>query len=355
MIELGKKIIGWGAKIGILAAILFGAFFFVYGNVDIPEGRPVAQFRGVIEPSLQHALMMPVRGDLDRIKATGFTTVSIHPLHPVMFGKVRTIPFQRTLIAFFVKRAHIEGLSVFLSPMVGSPLKRPIDEEMAVDPVFQDDVADIALNWAEFAKRYDIELYAPLYNAETVLGRDGATHWAEEIVSDIRERFDGRIAFKQGNCVVPAEDPAALRVVSQALSAGESSQDIGLYFSDCRGFDYLMFDFFAPTEVRNIDGITADLGVALRAANAHAARSGSKGVIACGLTVPLGRVASAALIPGPVLTADEQASVALQTMKTAMDAVDGAFYFGWRFTGYGLAGTPAEEAVRSLLTDAPAR
>ncbi len=339
-LKIFLKILG-----GVFAFLfLIWLCFFISVNFNIPQGVKVDYIKGIWEPAPPGFWAFSKTSDLKRIKENKFNTISIGPYYPIISGKPRNIPGQKTFIAYITKKAHKNGLAVHIAPNLIGP---GIDPRVK-HPEFKDTLTKIALDWARFAEKYHINLFSPLNEADVILGNEDGSKWGQEILPKIKEIYKGELAFKSGELIVDKEKVEPdFTFKSESISKEWGGIDLSLKFPQTKGYDYLMIDTFPLNETTDIEKFYNDLKVILALANQKAEENGNKGVMIGEFGIPTFKPESIKkIMPGKVVSKESQAEFIDSYLETAIPMTRGVIHCGWILTGYGIKETPSEEVFK---------
>jgi hypothetical protein len=329
-------------------AVLVGSLLYLNAQFDIPEAVKNEGIRAIEEPNFLRQFV--ATRDFPRMKETGFNTVVVTVPNPLVSGKPRVIPLAQSAAAFIVKKAHLNGLSVMLVPEVTYEKAEP---SLFSSDVFKDELVDVARVWAEFAERYNVEYFVPLKNPPTMLGQKKAAVFAAEVLPEVRERYKGKVIADCGNGLLLESTEGVTPLFSACMSTNDRPANVYVAVPDIRAYDYVMFTFVPPAEVRNFDLYATDARRAISALKKAALRRGSGSVLVRGLTAPVSPTTFFGETYGPVVTEGQQAELVSRMLEAVSDLNVGFVLCGWGDASFGLKGRPAEAAARKVLSPAP--
>ncbi len=323
-----------------MLVVVWGGLF-IYGNTSIPEGVTVDYVKGVWEPMAPFIFLT----DVDRVKATGINTISIGPYTPN-----RLMSFlMKPLMAAVVKRAHQKGLAVHLAPVSWGPGFSADDPHLQME----EQLTKTAIEWAQFSEKYHVDFYSPQNEPDVVLGIEGVEGWVKEILPKVKEHYKGTLVLKLGT-MMTEPDLETYRVRFATWGEYDPNRIVYLFFPESIGWDYLMVDIFPPDEMDRPEYFPEDLGRYLDAARDWADKQGNKGVMVGEFAYPRGKpefLEIGEIMPGPLVTPEEQAQRTAEYLEVAMPRVEGIIYCGWVLPGYSLKGYPVEETVRNQFEE----
>lgn len=340
------KLIWLIVKILILLFLL--AFIFIYfdSNFDIPQGVAHEDIRAIEEPSFYSLLFSSQ--DFSRIKENGFNTIVITVQHPVIGGRPRHLPLLYTATAYLVKKAHVNGLSVFLVPEITFKER---DKKLFNDIIFKDDAILIARNWADFAKRYHVEYLSPLKTPEEIFGAEKGIVWALEVLPDIRKRYDGKVAAYFGKALQLKKNQDNIPIFSSCMSQSNQPQNLFLFVPEVRGYDFIVLSAVPPKEIRNFNLFAVDMKRYVPKLKLSALRNGSGTVVFSGLNAPLSPTNYFGKDYGPVITEKEQAELIKSLLELMEQTGTGFIVTGWSNSSFGIKGRPAEKTANSVIKE----
>lgn len=333
--------------IGALSLLLIlWSGLYLYGTIDIEEGVTVDYLKGVWGPSpMDHFGFF---FDLDQIKADGINTISIGPLtsHPLLSF------LYKPITAAIIKRAHQKGMAVHLAPVSWGPgfdVHHP-------HPEMEEALTQTAIEWAQFAERYKVEFYSPQNEPDVVLGAEGVNVWAKKILPEVKKHYQGITVLKLGLMVVEAGEGGEGEYEVQFASWGEYDPNRRMYvsFPESAGWDYLMVDIFPPDEMDQPEKFPEDLGRLLDAASDWATKQENRGVMIGEFAYPRSKPefgGIAGIMPGPIVSPEEQAQRTSEYLEAAMPKVKGIIYCGWILPGYSLKGHPVEKTIEEKFLE----
>lgn len=338
------KFIFVALKILFLIFLLSFAYVYIDSNFDIPQGVSHNDIKAIEEPSFLSLLLSSQ--DFSKIRENGFNTLVITIPHPVIGGRPRILPFTYTAVAFLTKRAHVNGLSVFLVPEI---TYKERDEKLFNDRLFKDDAILIARNWADFAKRYHVEYLSPLKNPDEVFGIDKGTIWSLEVLPDIRERYKGKVAAYFGSAIRLKNSQGSIPVYSASMSQTGKPQNLFLFTPEVRGYDFIVLSAVPPKEIRNFSLFAVDIRRYIPKLKLSALRNGSGTVVFSGLNSPVVPTEYFGKDFGPVITEKEQAELLKSLLEIMKTTNSGFIVTGWSNSSFGIKRKPAEKAVVSVI------
>lgn len=287
-------------------------------------------YRGIDEP--RPDAWQTLVDDVRSLKGDGFNTAAVQP--PVLISD-RGGQIQRVILegeeasaVSTIDQLHQASLAVLLSPTTKSPdLKPQVDTSGAVLGRLDDDT----LKWAQTAEEHQVELFAPLWDYNLVLG-PAADKWSANILPRIKEKYHGALAAR----VVPdlgAPPPAGTPHDFESLNY--------------KGYDYLMLDVFPQGDSFDMEVFDTYVDDLMNRAEAVVQRDNLRGVI-----IEFGgwRAASGSeTINGPLLGRDGQAALAANLMPRLLPRTRGLFFNGWTLPGRGAKGYPVEDVLRQYF------
>lgn len=332
-----KILKGCGIAVGSLlgGVILFWIILSITAGVNIPEGNNIDYVKGIwmATPPEQFRAYW----DLDRIKEDEVNTISIGPF---VTNHAMAI-IQRPLIAHLVKKAHKKGLAVHIVPNCWGPWT----DIHKAQPEKKDYMTKEAVYWAKFAQEYNVEYFSPSNEGDVLLWNEGGGKWAQEVLPDIRDVYDGEVVLKLGHINADDDINFDYRIKIESFSQEEFFMPIR--FSNSTGYDYLMIDMFPSNEMTSNSQFMLDLEEILLIAQEEVEKKNLKGLMIGEFGYPVAKPEySRDIMPGIVVSPETQALYIGEYLETAMPLVDGIMYCGWTMEGYGIRGYPAEEVVR---------
>ncbi len=340
------KLVWLLVKISVL--LLLFAFMYIYfdTNFDIPQGVSYETIKAIEEPSFLSLLLSSQ--DFSRIREDGFNTIVITVKHPVIGGRPRQLPFLYTATAFLIKKAHVNGLSVFLVPEITFKER---NEKLFNDKIFKDDAILISRNWADFAKRYHVEYLSPLKTPEKIFGIEKGAIWALEVLPDIRERYDGKVAAYFGSALQLKKSKENVPIFSSCMSQNNNPQNLYLFVPEIRGYDFIVLSAVPLKEIRNFDLFAVDMKRYVPKLKLSALRNGSGTVVFSGLNAPVSPTDYFGREFGPVVTEKEQAELIKSLLELMSQTGTGFIVTGWSNSSFGIRGRLAEEAAKSVIKE----
>jgi len=342
-----KKILLKILKIfGVFLSLLFFIWLCLYINskINIPEGNTVSYPKGVWLPVPTDAFLS-VYFDTEQLKEDGINTISLGPLAMNRIVSVITKPFYASL----VKKAHKEGFAVHIAPLSWGPGF----DTTSGDTTLENLLTSEAIYWAEFSEQYNIEYFSPQNEHDVVLGPELGAEWAQEVLPLVRAEYNGEIILKMGHINAPDGEIGEYTIFMESFVIPEEGvvDYWEITFSDATGYDYIMIDFFPPDELTDNQLFMNDLESILIAAQEEADKKSLKGVMVGEFGYPLKKPKiSESIMPGVIVTEEEQAEMIGEYLDTAMPLVDGIIHCGYRMEGYGFANQPAEEIIKQKFT-----
>lgn len=328
--------------LGLLVILWSG--LYVYANTDIPEGVTVGYVKGVWEPMAPFIFL----ADIDRVKEDGINTIS---LGPPTFNWLTSF-IVKPLMAATVKRAHQKGVAVHLAPVSWGPgfdVHHP-------HPEMEEALTQTAIEWAQFAEKYKVDFYSPQNEPDVVLGVKGVNSWAKKILPEVKKHYQGITVLKLGLMVVEKGEGGKGEYEVQFASWGkyDPRRMMHVSFPQSAGWDYLMVDIFPPDELERPEKFPADLTRLLDTANDWARKQKNKGVMVGEFAYPRSKPefgGIAGIMPGPLVSPEEQAQRTAEYLEAAMPKVKGIIYCGWVLPGYSLRGYPVEEMIKEKFLE----
>jgi hypothetical protein len=325
-------------------AVLLWIGLYLYANLSIPQGVAVEYVKGVWEPMAPFMFIL----DADRVKGDGINTISIGPY---AFNPVTSF-LSKPIIGATIKRAHQKGLAVHLAPVSWGPGFSADDPR----PEMESLLTEMAVDWAKFAERYRVEFYSPQNEPDVVLGAEGAEKWAKEILPEVKEHYSGTTVLKLGMIMVEEDVELEGKYLLKFATWGEYDQErvVWVAFPKSSGWDYLMVDIFPPDETDRLEEFPKDLARYLEAANDWAEIQGNRGVMIGEFAYPRDKTTLFGIddiMPGMVVTPEEQAQRTGEYLETAIPNTEGVIYCGWVLPGYSLKGYPVEKVVKDKFLE----
>jgi hypothetical protein len=117
-------------------------------------------------------------------------------------GNVMEFPYYRQLLIHNIEAAHRSGLQYCMTLQdqfvlsVETQAPHVVPEE--VWPTFAPQWNKLVLEYAILAERYEVEMFAPAVEPDGVFGAEKGAEWGQEIVSQIREIYSGKILCRSG-------------------------------------------------------------------------------------------------------------------------------------------------------------
>jgi hypothetical protein len=329
-----------GGVLGLLLFVLAG--LYLYANIGIPQGVEVDYVKGIWEPMAPFVFLI----DMDRLKADGINTISFGP--PAFHWSLNIA--YKPIAAAIVKRAHKKGLAVHLAPNSWGPGFSVHDPHPEMEPW----LTEVAIEWAKFAEKYNVDFYSPQNEPDIVLGVEGIEAWAEKILPEIKKHYSGTTVLKLGTMMInPDEGGSYSYRVDLPYWSGDDAECQGyIYYPRTFGWDYLMVDIFPDDDLTHTGTFPENLGRLIDTAVDWAEKQENKGVMMGEFAYPRnkpGLVAS--IMPGPEVSPEDQALRTGEYLDAAMPKVDGVIYCGWILSGYGIKGYPVEAAIKEKFVN----
>lgn len=319
--------------IGIFITIWI--FFSISAPIRIPESNNVDYVKGVWMPDPRDTFKSYF--EMDRMKEDGINTFSIGP-----FAINHTFSvIQRPFYAAFVKKAHRKGFVVHMAVNSWGPWT-----DTKVDhPEMKDFLTKEAIYWGKFAQKYNIEYFSPQNEHDVLLGTKAGEEWAQEVLPQIRSIYKGEVILKVGQIFADSDTYSEYEIVIKSFS--DEVMEMPVKFSDASGYDYLMIDIFPSDMEGKNDLFLEDLNNILDLANEEVEIKDLKGLIIGEFAYPLSKPGySEEIMPGAIVTEEDQAEYIGDYLSVAMPKVNGIIYCGWSMEGYGFRGYPAEEVIK---------
>ncbi len=299
--------------------------------------RQIAFYRGVSEPRPESWQEMV--NDKQELLGDGVNAVAIDP--PVLIAQRGGLLPREILTGEAAnapnttRQLHAAGLAVFLDPSTKSPGLSPKFEATA--PILSE-LNDDTVKWADTAEKEQAELFAPLDDYNLVLGTAGANNWSKQVLPLIRQKYHGPLVAK----VVPD--------LSGRPPAPGAPHDFEAL--DFHGYDYLMLDIYPFGEKFDQKAFSAYVDDVLNRAAAVARRDGLKGVMIGDFGAWRNDV-TGLVRQGPLLSEQDQASMAAAFLMQVIPRTQGVFYHGWTLPGRGAKGYKVEDVLKKYFTQAP--
>lgn len=305
-------------------------------TLPVYHRRQIAFYRGVSEPRPESWQGMV--NDKQELLGDGINAVAIDP--PVLIAQRGGLLPREILtgeaanVPNITRQLHAAGLAVFLDPSTKSPGLSPSFEATA--PILSE-LNDDAVKWADTAEKEQAELFAPLDDYNLVLGTAGANNWSKQVLPLIRQKYHGPLVAK----VVPD-------LSGQPPAPGVPHDFEAL---DFHGYDYLMLDIYPCGAKFDQKAFSAYVEDVLDRAAAVARRDGLKGVM-IGDFGAWRHDVTGLVRQGPLLSEQEQASMAAAFLMQVIPRTQGVFYHGWTLPGRGAKGHQVEGVLKKYFTQA---
>jgi hypothetical protein len=116
-------------------------------------------------------------------------------------GNVHEFPYYKQLLIHNIEAAHRAGLQYCMTLQDQYLLRKPGAPHVVPENLWLKFLANwnkVVLEYADLAEKYGVEMFAPLIEPDGVVGPELALEWGQEIVSQIRERYGGKILCRSG-------------------------------------------------------------------------------------------------------------------------------------------------------------
>lgn len=313
-----------GFLIFISILIIIFLIYSISVRVGIPKERNyVTYMKGVWEPDYLFSFPFMAK-DMKRIKDNNINIISLGPpIHaPAPVTKVIKLQVLR-----IIKAAKKEGIAICISPQAMGPFPPNPD---AVDDRKLEKYTARVLKWADFSEKYGVEYFSPLSEAGLCLHKDRAIEWQNKLLPELRKRFSGKIYTKWANYHTP-----------ECIELLRASKD----------FDGVMFDIFPPDEKELLEEFYIELEERVKATSEEAKR--------LNLSIAIGEFAiptskgklTEEIVPGPVVSKEEQAEFTAKYLDIVMPYYDGVLYCGWLLDNYRMKGNPVEQVIKEKFAE----
>ncbi len=198
-----------------LSAILY---FFKFGGPT----EDVTIYKGVVKGDQSAFMALSILFSAPTLKEAGVNIVADEvPFFVDAKGNVLEFPYYRQLLMHNIQAAHRNGLQYCMELMVaylGNDYGRFTIPERVWDTFFPQ-YNRLVLEYAEFAERNGVEMFAPLVEAdgflglnilvdeESLRGFEKASDWGQEILHKIKERYSGKVLYRSGITMLGPERP----------------------------------------------------------------------------------------------------------------------------------------------------
>ncbi len=236
--------------------------------------------------------------------------------------KVREIlPVEKEVIINIIQTAHNNGLKVGLT-MGNPPAPENVDLEAINSKIIE---------YAELAEEYDVELFAPMDEAEKIFP-ENIGEWRQEIIQKIKEVYHGDVVWKGAGVGLPSEP----RTEENLRNLAESPP------GDFAGYDYIGNGIMLSPEEYTLEEYSQYVEEVLKFYAALAERDGCKGLIISEFGV---------LDTGSTLSDEEVARAHEIVLEKASghDDVFGLFAFQ-EFLGVQVSGSPVHFFEENIKT-----
>jgi len=334
------KILGIGIVSVLLSVVLLWIVLSIITPLRVPDSNSVDYVKGVWMPDPRDVFQSYF--EMNRMKGDGINTLSIGPF---AINHVFSI-VQKPFYAAYVKKAHRKGFVVHMAVNSWGPWT---DTKMDHSEM-KDYLTKEANYWAQFSEKYNIEYFSPQNEHDVLLGTKVGAEWAQEILPQIRDLYKGEVVLKVGQIFTDQDTDFDYDINIKSFT--DEEMNMSVRFSDASGYDYLMIDIF-PTDIeeRN-DLFLDDLGSILNIANEEVEKKDLKGVMIGEFAYPLYKPSySEEIMPGAVVTEEDQAKYIADYLDVAMPNVNGVIYCGWSMKGYGFRGYPAEDVIKKMFNN----
>ncbi len=311
----------------IVSVILFFPVFSMVSRMGIPTERHYPNYiKGVWEPWPPVDLAQ----DMERVRQDNINLVSLGPLviEPGMEF------FYEPTIYNAVKQAKINGFAVHIAPQAfgseGADPSKVSDKDL-------EEYTEKILFWAKESERMGIEYFSPMNEPDCVLGPDRAVEWHKKVLPEIRKVYSGKVLAKWGcgECMAAGCDYEGDYYRTALLQRIEASGD----------FDGVMLDMFPPEKPDEFEGFLGWLESAVVNFSEEAERQK--------IPIYIGEFAIATekpelaekIMPGPVVSEEEQAQFTAAYLDIVMPRFDGVVYCGWALPGYGMKDKTVESVI----------
>lgn len=306
---------GFLILISILIIILL--IYSISVRIGIPKERNyVSYMKGVWEPALPYTM----RGDIKRIKEDNINIISLGPpIHaPAFVIKILKIPLMGV-----IKAAKKEGIAIHIAPQAFGP--GPPNPDAVDDKKLEEYTAKI-LEWAEFSEKYGVEYFSPLNEPDIVMHSERAIEWQNNLLPEIRKIFSGKIIAKWGEANIE-------------------------HVRASKEFDEVMVDIFPPDEKKELEEFYVELENTVKDTSKEAKNLNLKIMIG-EFAIPIYKPEmSAAIMPGSIVSKEEQAEFTAKYLDIVMPYYDGVLYCGWSLSGYGMKGNPVEQVIKEKFSE----
>jgi len=299
----------------ILIAILL--IYLISVRVGIPKERNyVSYMKGVWEPALPYFIAK----DMKRIKEDNINIVS---LGPIIHAPNLVVKILRQPLIGVIKEAKKEGIAIHIAPQAFGP--GPPDPDNLDDETLEEYTSKI-LEWAEFSEKYGVEYFSPLNEPNIVMHSERAIEWQNNLLPKIRKVFSGKIIAKW---------------------AGADIEHI----QASKDFDGVMFDIFPPDKEEELEEFYIELEDTVKITSQEAKK--------LNLTIAIGEFAIpvykpervAEIMPGFIVSEEEQAEFTAKYLDIVMPYYDGVIYCGWSVEGYGIKEKPVEQVIKEKFAE----
>lgn len=308
----------WKTKVlAFLIVILVFSVITAYGFSGKPSTDKITTYKGIWSPSFLLTSKMLLL-DIGQLKEDGVNTLSFGPNYDTdEDGNIHLAGSPEWLTILFIQTAHRKGFRVFLVPNMWGPNFAGVRNKT----LFFEQATAISLEWADIAKKYGVEMYAPTNEPQVMIkDKEAIDQWAYKIAPKIKERYHGILMYK--------------------ASIAEWGFD-----NDYRGYDYVGLDIF-PHTGQTLEQFRSTFQNNIEDGLKFAERDGAKGVILSEIGVQVGS------LEGPISTTEEPFSTDYQKeaykifFEEGDNKVIGYIFCCWDGTVMGPNNFPAEQVMK---------
>jgi len=310
--------------------------------VDQKKEEEISIYKGIWTPTLLIEDPNYLDSNAQKLKDLGINTIFIAALPPLSESDLEKIgqslspelveivremiPNEEELVINFIQTAHRNGFKVALT--VGDPPGlRNIDWETMNLRIVE---------VAKLAEKYDVELFAPLNEADKYF-TENVGEWRQEILPKIKKVYHGDILWKGAGIGLPEKE------LTDEFLKELSERPPG----DFSGYDYRGYSSLLLPEEQTIEEYTQNVDDVLKYVLALAKKDGCKGVM----------IAEFGVLQGGPWSEEEIARAYEIVLEKGKDEVVGFFAFSEPVLGVELPGMvieenpKAQEVIREWYTE----
>ena len=257
-----------------LASLIVGGFF-VWENFSSPGTSAPWTKKTEEEVPIYKGIWLPgmpantLASNIQEMKDLGLNTVSLAIMIIQEDGN-RLVGLDTSYVLDDIQLAHENGLKVMLTPII-YPKPRLEEKDLGT-------LTSLTIEAAELAEEYDVELFAPLAEPNTLISGD-VSKWRQEILPKVKKVYSGEIYWSNPGIGSPPDKTEISKIAKQPPG-------------DYAGYDYIGFTSLLMVSERlepeekiryadrlTLEGYSQHVEGALDYMLALAERDGCKGII----------------------------------------------------------------------------